>query len=67
MYVAQSCKHLSTQVKKRKMLHSHGKIREDTVGGPARVFARKTVNDETPIRKSSIICKSIVGIDASQP
>ena len=42
------------------------KIREDMVGGPSVVFTRKAVVDETFIRKSSNLCKSIVGIDASQ-
>ena len=42
------------------------KIREDMVGGPSIVFMRKAVVDETFIRKSSNLCKSIVGIDASQ-
>ena len=42
------------------------KIREDVVGGPSIVFTRKAVVDETFVRKSSNICKSIVGIDASQ-
>ena len=42
------------------------KIREDVVGGPSIVFTRKAVVDETFIRKSSNLCKSIVGIDASQ-
>ena len=42
------------------------KIREDVVGGQLIVFTRKAVVDETFIRKSSNICKSIVGIDASQ-
>ena len=42
------------------------KIREDVVGGPSIVFTRKAVVDETFIRKSTNICKSIVGIDASQ-
>ena len=41
------------------------KIPEDMVGGPSIVFTRKTVVDETFIRNSGIICKSIVGIDAS--
>ena len=43
------------------------KIREDVVGGPSIVFTRKAVVDETFIRMSTNICKSIVGIDASQP
>ena len=42
------------------------KIREDMVGGPSIVFTRKAVLDETFIRKSSNLCKSIVGIDANQ-
>ena len=42
------------------------KIREDMVGGPSIVFTRKAVVDETFIRNSENICKSIVGIDASQ-
>ena len=42
------------------------KIREDMVGGPSIVFTRKAVVDETFIRKSSNLCKSLVGIDASQ-
>ena len=42
-------------------------IREDVVGGPSIVITRKAVVDETFIRKSTNICKSIVGIDASQP
>ena len=42
------------------------KIREDVVGGPSIVFTRKAFVDETFIRKFTNICKSIVGIDASQ-
>ena len=42
------------------------KIREDVFGGQSIVFTRKTVVDENFIRKSPNICKSIVGIDASQ-
>ena len=42
------------------------KIREDVVGGPSIVFTRKAVVDETFDRKSTNICKSFVGIDASQ-
>ena len=42
------------------------KIREDVVGGPSIVFTRKAVVDESFMRKSTNICKSIVGIDASQ-
>ena len=42
------------------------KIREDLVGGSSIVFTRKAVVDESFIRNSGNICKSIVGIDASQ-
>ena len=42
------------------------KIREDMVGGPSFVFTRKAVVVESFIRKSSNLCNSIVGIDASQ-
>ena len=42
------------------------KIREDMVGGPSIVFTPKAIVDETFIRDSRNICKSIVGIDASQ-
>ena len=42
------------------------KMREHMVGGPSIVFTRKAVVDETFILKSSNLCKSIVGIDASQ-
>ena len=36
------------------------------VGGPSSVYTRKAVVDETFSRKSSNLCKSIVGIDAGQ-
>ena len=42
------------------------KNREDVVGGPSIVITSKAVVDETFIRKSTSICKSVVGIDASQ-
>ena len=42
------------------------KTREHANGGPSIVFTRKAVVDEISIRKSADICKSIVGIDASQ-
>ena len=42
------------------------KIREDVVGGSTIVFTRKAFVDKTFIRKSTNICKSFVGIDASQ-
>ena len=40
-------------------------IREDMTGGPSIVFTQKAVVDETFIRNSSNVCKSIVGFDAS--
>ena len=42
------------------------KIREDMVGGTSFVFTRKAVVNKNFTRKSSNLCKSIVGIDASQ-
>ena len=42
------------------------KIREDMVRGLSIVFIRKAVVDKTFIRISGNICKSVVGIDASQ-
>ena len=42
------------------------KLSEDVVGGPYIVFTRKEVADDTVIRKSTILCKSFVGIFASQ-
>ena len=42
------------------------KIREAMVVGPCIVFTREAVVDETFIRKSSNLCKSIVGIDTKQ-
>ena len=42
------------------------KIREDMVGGSSIVFTRKAAVDETFIRNSENLFKSIVGIDASQ-
>ena len=42
------------------------KIREVMTVGPLIVFTRKVVVDETFIKNSSRICKSIVGDDATQ-
>ena len=38
---------------------------EEMTGGPSFVLTRKAVVDVTFIKNSSIVCKSIVGIDAS--
>ena len=68
--LANVCLHKSTDSKFYPLAESDKdlleKIREDMVGGPSIVFTRKAVVDETFIRKSSNLCKSIVGIDASQ-
>ena len=40
--------------------------REDFVGGLSIVFTRRVVVDETSVPKSTIVCKSLVGIDANQ-
>ena len=68
--LANICLHKSTDSKFYPFTESDKdlleKIREDMVGGPSIVFTRKAVVDEIFIRKSSNLCKSIVGIDASQ-
>ena len=46
--------------------HQLEKNQEHVVGGPSIVFTRKAVVDETFLRKSTNICKYIVGIDARQ-
>ena len=42
------------------------KIREDLTGGPSIVFTRKALNGKTFIKNSLNLCKSLVGIDATQ-
>ena len=68
--LANICRHKSTSAKFYPFTESDKdllqKIPEDMVGGPSIVFTRKAVVDETFIRDSGKICKSIVGIDASQ-
>ena len=68
--LANICLHKSTSAKFYPFTetdkHLLQKIREDMVGGPSIVFTRKAVVDETFIRNSGNICKSIVGTDASQ-
>ena len=44
----------------------HDKTRQDMTDGPSIVFTRKAAVDQTYIRNSKNIRKSIVGIDASQ-
>ena len=68
--LANICLHQSTNHKFFPFVESdkdlHDKIREDMTGGPSIVFTRKAVVDQTFIRNSENICKSIVGIDAIQ-
>ena len=68
--LAKSCLHKSTDSNFSPFTESDNdfleKMRKDMVGGPSFVFTRKVVVDETFLRKSSNLCKSIVGIDASQ-
>ena len=68
--LANICLHKSTDAKFYPFTEGNKdlleKIREDVVGGPCIVFTRKAVVDGTFIQKSTNICKSIVGIDASQ-
>ena len=68
--LANKCPHKSTNYKFYPFCESDKdlceKIREDMTGGPSIVFTRKAVADENFISNSSNVCKSIVGIDASQ-
>ena len=68
--LANICLHKSTEAKFSPFTEGDEdlseKIREDVFGGPSIVFTRKAVVDEIFIRKSTNLCKSIVGIDVSQ-
>ena len=68
--LAKICLHKSTYHKFFPFVETdkdlNDKIREDMTGGPSIVFTRKAVVDQTYIRNSEKICKSTVGIDASQ-
>ena len=68
--LANICLHKSTDYKFYSFFSSDSdlleKIGEDMTGGPSIVFTRKAVANETFIRKSKNLCKSIVGIDACQ-
>ena len=68
--LANICLHKSTDSKFYPFTQSDKdfleKIREDMVGGPSIVSTREAVVGETFIRKSSNLCKSMVGIGASQ-
>ena len=69
-YLANNCLHKSTSAKFYPFFETDKdllqKIREDMVGGPYIVFTRKAVVDETFIRNSENVCKSNVGVGASQ-
>ena len=68
--LAKICLHKSTNHKYFPFVeadeNSHDKLSEDMTGGPSIVFTRKAVVDQTFIRNSENLCKSIVGIDARQ-
>ena len=68
--LANICPHKSTDSKFYPFTESDEdfleKIRENMVDGPSIVFTRKAVVDETFVRKSTNLCMSIFGIDASQ-
>ena len=67
--LANICLHKSTVAKINPFTEGDKDLSQksrDVAGRPCIVFTRKTFVDETFIRKSTNICKSIVGIDASQ-
>ena len=68
--LANICLHKSTDRKFYPFIEAdkdlHEKIRIEMTGGPSIVFTRKAVVDKTFIRRSNNICKTIVGINASQ-
>ena len=68
--VANICLHKSTDANFYPFMEGEKdlseKLPEDVVVGPSIVFTRRAVVDETFLRKSAKMCKSFVGIDASQ-
>ena len=68
--MATTCLHKSTNHKFFQFVEAvkdlHDKVREDMTGDPLIVFTRNAVVDQTFIQNSENLCKSIVGIDASQ-
>ena len=68
--MANICLHKSTNHKFFPFVEAdkdlHDKIREDMTDDPSIVLTRKAVVDQTFIRNSENLCKSIVGLDASQ-
>ena len=68
--LANICLHKSTDYKFYPFFSSDSdlleKIQEDKTGGPSIAFTREAVANETFIRKTNSLRKSIVGIDASE-
>ena len=68
--LANICLHKITEAKIYRFMEAEkdlvAKIREDVVGGLFIVFTRKAVDDENFIRKSTNICKPMVGVVANQ-
>ena len=68
--LANICPHISTSVKFYPYAESDrdllAKVGEDMAGGPPIAFTRKAVVHQIHIRKSTKVCKSIVGTDASR-
>ena len=60
--LANICLHKATEAK----FYPFTEGEKDVVGGPSIVFTREACVDETFIRKSKNICKTVVRIDASQ-
>ena len=68
--LACNCLHSSTSAKPYPFTESKidlfSKVPEDMVERPSIVITSEAVVDKTPICESTIVCKSIVGIDASR-
>ena len=67
--LANICLHKSTDAKFYPVTEGDKDLLEkfrDVVGGPSIVFTQKAVVDETFVRKSTNLCKSIVEIDVRQ-
>ena len=68
--LANVCLHKSTDAELYSFTEEDGdllkKINEIVVGGPFIVFTRQAVADKTFLRKTTNLCKTIVGSDASQ-
>ena len=63
LHSSTSAKHYPLTKRDKNLL---SKVREVIFGGPSNVFTGEAVVDETHNRKSANVCKSVVGIDASQ-